>query len=119
MASSRATPSSPEAGGAWRPPAAFHLPDGADLYVLRAIFDPRELVGQEPTMNIMFPVLLRNSDGGLLLLRLMVAVVFFTSGLSHLKDRVGRSKSIGASPAFTAFLGGGEVLGTFRVALGT
>jgi putative oxidoreductase len=69
-------------------------------------------------MNIMFPVLLRYSDVGLLLLRLMVAVVFFTSGLSHLKDPVGRSKGIGASPAFTAFLGSGEVLGSIGVAFG-
>jgi len=69
-------------------------------------------------MNIMFPVLLRYSDVGLLLLRLMVAVVFFTSGLSHLKDPVGRSKSIGASPAFAAFLGSGEVLGSIGVAFG-
>jgi putative oxidoreductase len=69
-------------------------------------------------MNIVFPVLLRYSDVGLLLLRLMVAVVFFTSGLSHLKDPVGRSKSIGASPAFTGFLGVGEVLGSVGVAFG-
>ncbi len=69
-------------------------------------------------MNIMFPVLLRYSDVGLLLLRLMVAVVFFSSGLSHLKDPVGRSKSIGASPAFTGFLGSAEVLGSIGVAFG-
>jgi putative oxidoreductase len=69
-------------------------------------------------MNVMFPVLLRYSDVGLLLLRLMVAVVFFTSGLSHLKDPVGRSKSIGASPAFTVVLGSGEVLGSIGVAFG-
>jgi len=69
-------------------------------------------------MNIMFPVLLRYSDVGLLLLRLMVAVVFFSSGLSHLKDPVGRSKGIGASPAFTRFLGTGEVLGSLGVAFG-
>jgi putative oxidoreductase len=75
-------------------------------------------MGQETTMNIMFPVLLRYSDVGLLLLRLMVAVVFFTSGLSHLKDPVGRSKSIGASLAFTVFLGCGEVLGSIGVAFG-
>src|SRR5260370_7962901 len=82
------------------------------------MFAPRELVGQEPTMNIMFPVLLRYSDVGLLPLRLMVAVVLFTSGLGHLKDPVGRSKSIGASPAFAAFLGSGEVLGSIGVAFG-
>jgi putative oxidoreductase len=67
-------------------------------------------------MHIMFPGLLRFSDVGLLLLRLMVAAVFFSSGLTHLKDPVGRSKSIGASPAFTGFLGVGEVLGSIGVA---
>jgi putative oxidoreductase len=69
-------------------------------------------------MHIMFPVLLRYSDVGVLLLRLMVAVVFFSSGLTHLKDPVGRSKSIGASPAFTRVLGTGEVLGSLGVAFG-
>jgi putative oxidoreductase len=69
-------------------------------------------------MPIMFRGLLRYSDVGLLLLRLMVAAVFFTSGLSDLKDPVGRSKSIGASPAATRFLGSAEVLGSLGVALG-
>jgi putative oxidoreductase len=69
-------------------------------------------------MNVPFPVLLRFSDVGLLLLRLMVATVFFTSGLNHLKDPAKRSKSIGASPGFTLFLGAGEVLGSAGVALG-
>jgi putative oxidoreductase len=69
-------------------------------------------------MHIMFPVLLRYSDVGLLLLRLMVAVVFFTSGLNDLKDPVGRSQSIGASRAFTGFLGGAELLGSIGVAFG-
>jgi putative oxidoreductase len=69
-------------------------------------------------MNVMFPVLLRFSDVGLLLLRLMVAVVFFASGLNHLKDPAGRSKSIGASRGFTVFLGSAEVLGSVGVAAG-
>jgi putative oxidoreductase len=69
-------------------------------------------------MHTMFPVLLRYSDVGFLLLRLTVAVVFFTSGLSHVKDPVGRSHSIGASPAFTGFLGSAELLGSIGVALG-
>src|SRR2546426_4454604 len=69
-------------------------------------------------MSVLFPALLRFSDLGLLLLRLMVASVFFTSGLSHLKDPAERSKSIGASPAFTVFLGSAEVLGSTGVALG-
>jgi putative oxidoreductase len=65
-----------------------------------------------------FPALLRFSDVGLLLLRLMVAAVFFTSGLNHLKDPAERSKSIGASRGFTVFLGTAEVLGSAGLALG-
>src|SRR5438309_341768 len=56
-------------------------------------------------MHILFPALLRFSDVGLLLLRLMVAVVFLDSGWNHLQNPVERSKSIGASPRFTMFLG--------------
>src|SRR5881396_3210571 len=69
-------------------------------------------------MHILFPALLRFSDVGLLLLRLMVAVVFVDSGWNHLKNPVERSKSIGASPRFTVFLGTAEVLGSLGVALG-
>ena len=46
-------------------------------------------------MNILFPELLRFSDAGLPLLRLMVACVFFTSGLNHLKAPAERAKGIG------------------------
>ena len=42
---------------------------------------------------MMFPQLARFTDLGLLLLRLMVGLVFVTSGYSHLKDPEGRSKS--------------------------
>ena len=66
----------------------------------------------------MFPVLSRFTDVGLLLLRLMVGVVFVTSGYSHLKDPEARSKSIGMSKAFTVFLGMAEVAGGLGVAAG-
>src|SRR2546422_9228260 len=69
-------------------------------------------------MNMLFPALSRFSDVGLLLLRLMVAAVFFASGLSHLQHPAERSKSIGATPGFTVFLGSAEVLGSVGVALG-
>jgi len=69
-------------------------------------------------MNILFPELLRLNDVGLLLLRLMVAVVFGASGLNHLKDPAERAKSIGATRGFTIVLGSGEVLGSLGVALG-
>src|SRR5207247_7710014 len=69
-------------------------------------------------MHILFPAVLPFSDAGLLLLRLMVAVVFLDSGWNHLKNPVERSKSIGASPRFTVFLGSAQVVGSIGVALG-
>lgn len=60
----------------------------------------------------MFPQLARFSDLGFLLLRLMVGVVFITSGWNDLKDPETRSKSIGMSKAFTIFLGAVEVAGS-------
>ena len=69
-------------------------------------------------MKTLFPQLLQFSDLALLCLRLLVALVFFTSGLRHAKDPVGRAKSIGVSPAFTRILGLGEMAGALGVAFG-
>jgi putative oxidoreductase len=66
----------------------------------------------------MFPQLARFTDLSLLLLRLMVGLVFVTSGYSHLKDPDARSKSIGISKPFTIFLGLAEVAGGLGVAFG-
>jgi putative oxidoreductase len=66
----------------------------------------------------MFPRLARFTDLGLLLLRLMVGLVFVTSGYNHLKDPEGRSKSIEMSKGFTIFLGIAEVAGGLGVAFG-
>ena len=66
----------------------------------------------------MFPQLARFTDLGLLLLRLMVGLVFATSGYNHLKDPEARAKSIGMSKAFTIFLGVAEVAGALGVAVG-
>lgn len=66
----------------------------------------------------MFPQLARFTDLGLLLLRLMVGLVFITSGYSHLKDAEARSKSIGMSKSFTIFLGMAEVAGALGLAFG-
>jgi putative oxidoreductase len=65
-----------------------------------------------------FPQLLRYADLSLLLLRLMVGLVFITSGVNHLKDPAGRSKSIEMSKGFTIFLGIGEVCGGLGVVFG-
>lgn len=66
----------------------------------------------------MFPQLARFTDLTLLLLRLTVALVFITSGYTHLKDPGARSKSIEMSKGFTIFLGIAEVAGGLGVAFG-
>lgn len=65
-----------------------------------------------------FPYLARFADVALLLLRLMVGAVFFSSGYSHLKNPAARSKSIGMSQGFTIFLGAAEVAGALGVMSG-
>jgi len=66
----------------------------------------------------MFPQLAGFQDLAFLLLRLMVGAVFAASGLSHLKDPEGRSKSIGMSKGFTVFLGAAEMAGALGVVFG-
>jgi len=66
----------------------------------------------------MFPDLARFSDLAFLVLRLMVGAVFAASGWSHLTNPEERSKSIGASKGFTAFLGAAELAGALGVTLG-
>jgi putative oxidoreductase len=58
------------------------------------------------------------SDLALLLLRLLVGLVFVTSGWKHTKDPVARGKSIGMSPGFTRIIGITELAGGLGVALG-
>ena len=65
-----------------------------------------------------FPQLARFTDLGILLLRLMVALVFVTSGVNHLKDPEARAKSIELPKSFTIFLGIAEVAGGLGVAAG-
>ncbi len=66
----------------------------------------------------MFPQLAHFTDLGLLLLRLMVALVFAASGFSDLKNPDARSKSIGMSKGFAIFLGIAEVAGGLGLAFG-
>ena len=68
--------------------------------------------------DAMFPQLGRFVDFGLLALRLMVAVVFTSSGWSHATKSEERSKSLGMSKGFTVFLGVAEVTGGLGVAFG-
>jgi putative oxidoreductase len=66
----------------------------------------------------MFPQLARFTDLGLLLLRLMVGVVFITSGWNHLKDPAARSRSMEMSKGSTLFLAVAEVLGGLGAVFG-
>jgi len=66
----------------------------------------------------MFPSLARFTDLALLLLRIMVGIVFVTSGSSHVRHSEERSKSIGMSRGFTIFLGIAEFLGGLGVIAG-
>lgn len=66
----------------------------------------------------MFPQFAQFTDASLILLRLMVAAVFVTSGWADIKDSVGRAKSIGMTPAITIVLGAAEVAGGLGLSFG-
>ena len=66
----------------------------------------------------MFPQLTQFADLGFLALRLMVAIVFISSGWSHVAKAGVRSRRIGMSKGFTIFLGVTEVAGGLGVAFG-
>jgi putative oxidoreductase len=67
---------------------------------------------------MIFPQLAQFADIALLLLRLMVGIVFITSGYKHLKDPATRSKDIGMNKSFTIFLGAAELAGGLGVISG-
>src|SRR5947199_10222364 len=67
---------------------------------------------------MMFPQLAQFTDVALLLLRVMVGLVFITSGWNHLTDHEARSKDVGMSKDFTIFLGAAEVAGSLGVIFG-
>lgn len=58
------------------------------------------------------------TDVALLLLRLLIAALFGSSGWSHLTKPEERGESIGLSPAMTLAVGAAEVAGALSVALG-
>ena len=58
------------------------------------------------------------ADWSLLFLRLMMALVFGTSGYSHLTKAKERAASIEMSVPFTIFLGAAELAGAIAVAAG-
>ena len=67
---------------------------------------------------MIFPQLAWFTDVALLLLRLMVGIVFVTSGYRHLKHPETRSKDIEMSKSFTVFLGAAELAGGLGVISG-
>ncbi len=67
---------------------------------------------------MIFPQLAQFTDIALLLLRLMVGIVYVTSGYKHVKDPATRSKDIGMSKSFTLFLGAAELAGGLGVISG-
>jgi putative oxidoreductase len=66
----------------------------------------------------MVPEIALLSDIALLLLRLMIAAIFATSGWAHATKPKERGESIDMSPGFTQLLGIVELLGAASVALG-
>jgi putative oxidoreductase len=58
------------------------------------------------------------TDWSLLFLRVVVALVFGTSGFSHLKSPKARAASIGMSVGFTVFLGAAELAGAIALVVG-
>jgi putative oxidoreductase len=57
-------------------------------------------------------------DWALLVVRIVVALIFASSGWKHVQDPAGRAKSIGMSKGFTLFLGVAEIAGALGVAVG-
>lgn len=57
-------------------------------------------------------------DWALLLMRLLVALIFGSSGFSHLKSPQQRAQSIGMPVPFTIFLGAAELAGAIALAVG-
>lgn len=64
------------------------------------------------------PALANFTDEALLLLRLMIGLVFLTSGWKHATDPETRSKDIEMSKGFTRFLGIAECAGALGVLFG-
>lgn len=67
---------------------------------------------------MILPQLARFTDVALLFMRVIVGIIFMTSGWKHLQDPQGRSKDIEMSKGFTIFLGAAEFAGGLGVILG-
>ena len=58
------------------------------------------------------------NDWALLAMRIVVALVFASSGFNHLKSPPQRARSLGLSVPFTLFLGAAELAGGIALAAG-
>lgn len=66
----------------------------------------------------MFIDTINSAPYALLLLRIIIALVFFTSGKLHVQKPIERSAIIGISPLQTSILGVAEIIGGISIALG-
>lgn len=67
---------------------------------------------------MLFPGVEQFVDWSLLLLRIVIAVIFISSGLKHLANPSERGEGIGFSPSLTIVLGAVEILGGVTLAIG-
>ncbi|MFZ1940557.1 MAG: DoxX family protein [Terracidiphilus sp.] len=64
------------------------------------------------------PAAMQFTDWSLLLLRIVVALVFGSSGFNHLKSPKERAASIGMSLPFTILIGAAELAGAIALVVG-
>jgi putative oxidoreductase len=64
------------------------------------------------------PVAMQYTDLSLFFLRIVVAIVFGSSGYNHLKSPGERAKSIGMPVSLTIFIGAAEVAGAIALVAG-
>lgn len=67
---------------------------------------------------MIFPQLASYSGTGLLLLRIVVGIIFISSGWNHFTNPLKRSRDIGMSTEFTFILGIGEFLSAICIIFG-
>ncbi len=58
------------------------------------------------------------TDYSLLLLRIIVAIILFSSGKGHIQNPKDRAQSLGLSKEITIFLGIAEILGAISIVFG-
>jgi putative oxidoreductase len=89
----------------------------ARLSIKKNQFDCARM-GEGGTVMSTIPGAMAFADLSLLFLRVMLALVFGTSGYSHLAKPKERAASIGMSVSFTVFLGVAEMAGSIALVVG-